>query len=1224
MKLRVFVLSAQGNRAVAGAPVSLVLTVAKAQRFELATAFTDRQGYARLELRQNDKGQRLLAALAAAGEQAANQAVALALEVPGNPECTRLLFEREPRDPQLAPNAAVASSPWNALGLLLDADTPVVLRADKPVARGPEGRVSEPDATDYALSPQSFLMQPLVRTGDGSCEHLMPASLPLREYTLHEVAVLTPARGREPVTALPSVGAEPAQDTHILWGQLLEFRQTWRSLGHSLGEIKYSLTLAPGEAVKVAVIDWKRSDQARREGSNSSSEGLTHEQTAERDIDDIVSGRVEEMQRGASIMGGLAGAMDFTIPQYGISAAGRHSIGAGMAYTEGTREVAASAHENIHQQVMQRSNLARTQNSTVVVQATQAESDQLATRIVANMNRGHALSILYYEILRHLAVRTEYVRADPCVLVPVSPIGFDRGLARRYRAQLEPALLDRRHAAGFDAIERIAAGAGQTGAAPSATAPAPAAPDAPSPVATRFVVTFSTEWRRNYLLNEFVAPADTAGAIRVLAELADGTQVPLVSLDSRPPVLEQFTNISQFPAQWPGWNVSLEARSGANGPAGRIVASFVNTAATLDLRQLRRIVLRWRRVGPNIPGAELDGWNLRALKVTARTVDREHVLVDHTYALANGQHELFPPTASDQFIENTSAPLRTPDLGAPAPAPGPSPAPAPATAAVPDEVLATALVNHLNDNRFHYGAQVWLNMDPRERRMRLMPYAGHVMARAGDQPLAMSGNHLAFRYHGELPEELRAAAEVGTPPAPRESIASLPTRGVFAEAHLGQCNAAEERDITRYWAFDELPVSLLPNIDALKGGARGSMPTITPDSLGQGVLGVQNWPGFPGVGEAVAKALELMGKSDIFRDMSARQEVAQVMAKLIEAAKPPALSGAGVGAAWGGASPAPSAAPAAPAAPAAGKPDAPASGVSLDPGRYAGSLAPTQAFDQGVVTDRLLDKLDLPQPEKDEIKADHLRQNLAAPAAPPAPRTVDVLLSARVADSVGATRALNGTVTLYFFGPGHANQTAGPVASAVLQVERGVAVGRSVQLPPASYSVRAHYEPMYAESDLAFLNEPQFASTGVNLRGLVSLVHDLMQRDLGSEFAELIRGDNVVVQGKTRRLQVELSVDLAPDGQHKFSATLGSNAGVTVDANRKIGFDSDGLAKTAAGIAGALKGAGAAATALLSLVRLQSNLDMGGKLSSSADTELRLEFTPRYVRDAFIKVTPST
>ena len=48
------------------------------------------------------------------------------------------------------------------------------------------------------------------------------------------------------------------QATTIAHGHLLTFRQVWRADGYSLGDLLYSLPLAPGQKKQIAIVDWDR------------------------------------------------------------------------------------------------------------------------------------------------------------------------------------------------------------------------------------------------------------------------------------------------------------------------------------------------------------------------------------------------------------------------------------------------------------------------------------------------------------------------------------------------------------------------------------------------------------------------------------------------------------------------------------------------------------------------------------------------------------------------------------------------------------------------------------------------------------------------------------------------------------------------------------------------------------------------------------------------------
>jgi hypothetical protein len=290
-------------------------------------------------------------------------------------------------------------------------------------------------------------------------------------------------------------------------------------------------------------------------------------------------------------------------------------------------------------------------------------------------------------------------------------------------------------------------------------------------------------------------------------------------------------------------------------------------------------VLRWE---PLKGISFTDRWNLTRLRIVAKTNKSDVTIIDHS---PSGQ--LFPSDASGNKEEKHFTPIKPSLFTLPSVAPPIVPPPPPPGSASSEKTIPLGLlIEHLNNNSFYYSEKIWMLMDPKERRLRLNKFAGSILSKTSDQPLGMSGNHLAFPYFGDVPSYVAKASNFDNKVVSAESIIALPTRGIFAEAHIGHCNAAEERDITRYWSFDELPVSLLPNIETLSASSRYQQPNLTADSLLASGLTIQPQPNLPNPGDAIAKALELLGKPDIFKDMSAKKEVADVIAKLIESTKP--------------------------------------------------------------------------------------------------------------------------------------------------------------------------------------------------------------------------------------------------------------------------------------------------------------------------------------------------
>lgn len=335
--------------------------------------------------------------------------------------------------------------------------------------------VQSADPCDYRLSPGSFVTTASRQLGDGCCESIVPSTLPVQEYTLRRVSTLpaettttsptsTSVRGHAdagpagPAVDPINVATNPVpRSMPISFGEVLEYRQQWFAIGHSLGEIRYSLALAPGEAVEMAVVDWSRQDQASRTDAITSTEYLANQLIRDRSIGETVSSMLDETQDGWSLMGGTAGDSSY---QYGtFSIAGDHSVGGAIAHSSGDRNLQADSLQSLHDETNQATATLRTLNSTVIMQATQAEQNVLQTRRVANHNHCHALTIEYYEVLRQYRLVTVFAGRRKAILIPFAPFAFNWKIALRFRPLLVPNLLDSSLASSFDAILRFNLGA---------------------------------------------------------------------------------------------------------------------------------------------------------------------------------------------------------------------------------------------------------------------------------------------------------------------------------------------------------------------------------------------------------------------------------------------------------------------------------------------------------------------------------------------------------------------------------------------------------------------------------------------------------------------------------------------------------------------------------------------------------------------------------------------
>jgi hypothetical protein len=716
--------------------------------------------------------------------------------------------------------------------------------------------IQSPDICDYRVSPFSFVTPSALKVGNDCCEILLPSSLPIQQYRFFKVVVrrgdARPAAEIDVTARVEVRVSDPLQSLDLApvvkFGEVLEFRQDWYSLGHSLGEIKYSLPLAPGESTQLAVIDWSRDDLASRTDKLRATEFLDHDSRRDRAIEETVEAALREEQGGNSHMGSTAGTGGGTwgVPGvWGAGVTGNHAFGGGISYSYGNRDVEGESLQDLHDRVRQASTSVRSLNSTVIVQASQAEKSTLQTRRVANHNHCHALTIQYYEVLRHYRITTKFSARREAVLIPFALLPpFTEALALRFRTVLEQALLDPLLKPCFEALVRLHL--------------APSVYDAakpPEPSGT----TVNTK-----PVPDFEDQMTLMGS--------EGTGKPL-----KIPNLKIGDTIK----------ITAEGRiamSGGNGPgsAGVGPGGFSEPGAGGNFQYLAEpLVLRKFSLIYKIgyTGSWQQGSEKFELKATA---DGDLTIVFGVNNLPNGFFD-FGPAGFNTWTISFKYPLRTDDAPTPTDL---SKVDAASDAGAPfrksaDELCEARLLAHLNANRGFYSSAVWVLMDAVERRLYVeaaLQSRPDILDGMDDRPIAVSGNSVAFPYTSPSSTSRKPGAAVED----IEDIVTLPTRGLFAEAQLGHCNSCEKRDVTRMWDWTEMTAETPPEIGGVAPGPKGQLPTLTPGQLPANVIQITQPQAAPDP-TALANALGVLKTPDIFRDMAGLDEVSRLLGELAKA-----------------------------------------------------------------------------------------------------------------------------------------------------------------------------------------------------------------------------------------------------------------------------------------------------------------------------------------------------
>ncbi len=101
----------------------------------------------------------------------------------------------------------------------------------------------------------------------------------------------------EPVDLGAALGAA-TPFRRVATGAMLSFSQSWFAQGLALGQLLHSLSLAPGESTRMAMIDWSRQSRGRGSEAVNESERLSNTTTHQRALSEVTEATAAEVQRG--------------------------------------------------------------------------------------------------------------------------------------------------------------------------------------------------------------------------------------------------------------------------------------------------------------------------------------------------------------------------------------------------------------------------------------------------------------------------------------------------------------------------------------------------------------------------------------------------------------------------------------------------------------------------------------------------------------------------------------------------------------------------------------------------------------------------------------------------------------------------------------------------------------------------------------------------------------
>ena len=683
-----------------------------------------------------------------------------------------------------------------------------------------------------------------------------------------------PFAGRAALTAANPVDwdftPEFYQATSIAHGHILHFKQEWRADGYSLGELVRSIPLAPGQKKQIATLEWDRADTAARTESTDSFESVSATLSRDRDIDEIANVAFSESLRGGSRATTVAGGGGFglAIGPLVIGGGGGAAKASSTAWSDNSRNLSGQTLNELRDRVSQGASSVRNQRSTVVETVGQSERVAATTEVIANYNRCHALTIQYFEVLRHFAVHERIATVRECLFVPLEMTTFDDAKVLRWHDILLNSCRDRGVLPGFEAIRRL-------------NSPEPLPPDRryaddpieqmqgslrirvsiarPKDPTDATVAVQNTEWR----FFGFVLHVNP----EVLYERYKRDQAQrdkIFRTEIAPEIAHAFLE---------SLSVMLVDRDGREHDSG----FAITVASKYSENGVMEIELNDTGAGPRLSRAQIAGISIQTdfeLPEFSKVVVESAGL---SYVTERFSGSLFRGTVNDDVLKGDPAFLSASQLSRSEER----------NQLAEMRRMRRRLLRHLNDNIEYAHRNIWLAMDANRRYMLLdgfeAPRSGgrSVASVVENRLIGVVGNCLVmpvaagFQLDPLLAEALAAEEDpqkalerlYQVEPRPPRRL-SVPTKGVFAEAMPGKCNSCEIIEEDRFWRWKDFPLPDSPSaISPLSTGSRfAAGSSLAPTALPDAIVKFQNLPSLPDP-TGMAAALGILGQ-DVFKDLT--------------------------------------------------------------------------------------------------------------------------------------------------------------------------------------------------------------------------------------------------------------------------------------------------------------------------------------------------------------------
>ena len=659
-------------------------------------------------------------------------------------------------------------------------------------------------------------------------------------------------------------------------GYILRMAQQWKFDGLGLGDLVYSLPLAPGEQQQVAVFERQDTSAVQESESFSQVEAMNQSAMSDTSTNATFNQAFNEMVAGSSHFDtdstSASAGLSFGIGPIGFGGGGGSSSSSGNSNSalQGSRDTTSQAAQATHSSA-ENTAAARLNAQRVGMRlASVSENMGTTTKTITNHNHVHALTMQYWEVLRMYDVSTTIEGVTMVCLIPMQIVRFmppkqpvaltdstfvdsSEKVMERYKNILKhidvlQRVVPRSMQRGLSLLAHFAADSTTIVEGASATAETVIKLELSGNFVVCEKIMVSAVTKRNTRIGPVQLSPSVPGQITPipldkfmshdeltswLNDRRQNTQAVLQASLAVPPSVNR-SDIIGFEISRQFSTVVYSLTSAARQAAEKVQLDELHESASSIFSFL---------------GDALKSGGLSPLPaVTLRPAELETLLGGPTLIHFYAAIENFNKSGTDQpAAQETYA--NDSLYGTVLPA---QPYPVPALQVAPvlrykDVLEIEKSAQHVVRNTARYSKAIWMSMTPEETAMLLDAYTVGVPTGGLEDAsqmipllnclqntiLGTYGNSLMMPF--VIPQELADLCDIDPGKlqqslleyqreafvSPRSTI-GLPTRGVLGEAVLGSCASAEKIDITRFWNWQDAPADTAPGIGEVQ------LPTTTP------------------------------------------------------------------------------------------------------------------------------------------------------------------------------------------------------------------------------------------------------------------------------------------------------------------------------------------------------------------------------------------------------------